>query len=317
MALPADGTPIAAAARYVLGWEDIDGHASTASGKRIRPALTLAAASAVGGDNAAMEAMPGAVAVELVHNFSLVHDDIQDLDEERHGRPTAWLLYGEAQGINLGDYLHVRAIQALSDAHGDPARRMRALAVLNRATSRMIAGQWRDIAFETRQAVDIDEYLEMIAGKTAALFSAPLEVGAILAGSDDGTALRLGDAGTYLGLAFQVWDDYLGTWGDPSTTGKSNVNDISRRKKTLPVVHGLADPVAGPLIGRAFAGTPSPADVEVVVEALERSGAREFTRMTALGYGRQAVALLDEVGIGADARAALQEIASYLAERPA
>lgn len=300
-----------------MGWEDLEGRPSMAAGKRIRPALTLAAASAIAAEPGALDAMPGAVAVELIHNFSLVHDDIQDRDRERHGRATAWVLHGEAQGINIGDYLHVRAIAALSDAPGDASRRMRALAVLNRATSRMIAGQWRDIAFETRDSVEVDEYLEMIAGKTAALIAAPLEIGAILAGADDATATRLGEAGTHLGLAFQVRDDYLGTWGDPSATGKSNVNDIARRKKTLPVIYGLADPGAGPLIRRAFAGSLSPAEVTAVGQALERCGADELTRTTALRYGEEAVGLLDELEITPDARAALREIASYLVERPA
>ena len=268
--------PADAAMRYVMGWEDEAGEPIDAAGKRIRPALCLFAAEAAGGSIA--DAMPGAVAVELVHNFSLVHDEVQDHDAERHHRPTLWARMGEGQAINLGDLLYSRAIRALNDGPGDPARRMRALGVLNTAIERMIRGQWDDIAFETREDVTIEDYLAMVAGKTGALLSAPLEIGAILAGAPSTVSSALGRWGMHIGAAFQAQDDFLGIWGDPGQTGKSNTNDIARRKKTLPIVHALGSP-QGPVVRRAYAKNHvDEGDVAAVAAALEAAGSDAYCR---------------------------------------
>ncbi|MGK2965066.1 MAG: polyprenyl synthetase family protein, partial [Tepidiformaceae bacterium] len=252
-AIPTDSPGLAAAARYVLGWEGPAGEPSSAAGKRIRPALCLEAASALGADPTV--ALPGAVAVELVHNFSLVHDEVQDHDAERHHRPTLWARLGEAQAINAGDYLYTRAIAALANGGADATTQGAALAVLSRAAEAMIAGQWSDLEFETRDAVSVDAYLAMVAGKTGSLLGAPLEIGAILAGASKETAVAFGRWGLHIGLAFQAQDDYLGIWGDPTETGKSNVNDLARRKKTLPVVFGLQDGKCARAIQQAYSAS--------------------------------------------------------------
>jgi geranylgeranyl diphosphate synthase type I len=306
-------TPLAlcAASRYVMGWEDQHGAPAANAGKRIRPALCLLAARAFGG--AVAEAMPGATAVELIHNFSLVHDEVQDHDAERHHRPTSWALMGEGQAINVGDFLYTRALAALTTGPGDVSRRMEALRVLNSAVARMIGGQWLDISFESRDDVSVAEYLEMVAGKTGALLGAPLEIGAILAGADPAVAARLGAWGVEVGLAFQAQDDYLGIWGKPDLTGKSNTNDIGRRKKTLPILHGLSDADEGATIRRAYSEAKVP--VEAVAAALDRAGAGESCREQADSHFHQSAVLLAGLPLDAHWKDTFNEVGAYLVER--
>lgn len=310
-AVGSGGTDLERLGRYVMGWEHTDGAPAVTGGKRMRPALCLLAAEVVGGDS--RDALPGAVAVELVHNFSLVHDEIQDHDAERHHRPTAWALIGEAQAINVGNFLYTRAIAALTIEPGNPARRLAALRVLNRAISRMLEGQWQDIAFELRGHVSVDEYLEMVAGKTGALLGAPVEIGAILGGADSRVASELGRWGEQVGLAFQAHDDYLGTWGDPNITGKSATNDISRRKKSLPVVHALANPDAATIVRRAFADEEP--DVATVIAALELAGADELCRRQARRHADEAASVLAALDITDQARADLAAVADFIVAR--
>lgn len=315
-AVGSGGPPILAACRYVMGWEDEHGRPDGAGGKRIRPALCLFAAEAVGGS--AQDAMPGAVAVELVHNFSLVHDEIQDRDAERHHRPTIWARMGEAQAINVGDSLYTLAVRALLTGGGDPARRMAALGVLNDAIEHMIEGQWLDISFETRDAVTVGEYLAMVAGKTGALLAAPLEMGAILGGASREEATAIRRWGELVGAAFQAQDDYLGIWGDPDLTGKSNTNDLVRKKKTLPVVHGLGDTAASAAIRQAYArGELDAAGVATVVRALEAAGSDSYAREHARKQAAAADRLLDEIELPEQRRQEFRAIGRYLVERQA
>jgi geranylgeranyl diphosphate synthase type I len=304
---------IDAAARYVMGWETTGGARATATGKRIRPALVLVAAEAVGGR--AEDGLPGAVAIELIHNFSLVHDEIQDQDAERHGRPTAYTIWGPAQAINLGDYLYARAIHALANGPVPAERRVAALDALLRAIEGMIRGQWRDLEFESAESVTVDDYLAMVEGKTGVLLGAALEMGALLGGAPRPTASTLGQWGTRLGLAFQVIDDYLGTWGDQALTGKSTTGDIARKKKTLPVVHGLHDPVAGPLIRAAFDADRQVAELPAIVAALERAGAPDLCRALARRFADEADALLDSLDLSREARDGLRTVGDYFVHR--
>lgn len=309
-------SPLVAAARYVMGWEDESGRPAHTGGKRIRPALCLFAAEAFGADPSV--AMPGAVAVELVHNFSLVHDEIQDHDMERHHRPTTFARFGEAQAINVGDFIFTKAVAALTSGPGDAVRRLAALEVLNHAIERMIAGQWEDLSFESREQVTVDEYLEMVAGKTGALLAAPLEIGAILAGATPEESAIVGRWGAHVGAAFQAHDDYLGIWGNPELTGKSNTNDIARRKKTLPVVHGMNDPVAGPMIRSVYGSSNiEPDDVLRVVEALEGARAGDTCRERAREQANEADRLLAALELDDQRRAQFEAIARYMVEREA
>ncbi len=301
------------AVRYVMGWQERDGTARSTGGKRIRPALCMFAATLFAEDPGI--ALPGSVAVELIHNFSLVHDEVQDHDAERHHRPTVWAIHGEGQAINAGDFLITRAISALAMGAGAESRRMAALAVLNDAMARMIAGQWSDIAFETREDVSPSDYIEMIRGKTGALLGAPLAMGALLAGAPRNQAEALQQWGETLGLAFQVQDDYLGIWGDPNLTGKSNVNDIIRKKKTLPIVFGLANETDG-VIRTAYArDLLASKHVDEVVSSLERCRAREFVRTEGARLVLAANDMLGSLEVPETARQSLRQIGDYLIDR--
>ncbi len=314
VAIGDDSAGIVAASRYVMGWEDERGRAAFNTGKRVRPALCVFACEAFGGSPES--ALPGAVAVELVHNFSLVHDEVQDHDPERHHRPTLWARLGEAQAINVGDFLFTRAVQALTDATGPAERRMAALRTLNSAIGRMIAGQWQDIAFESRESVTVNEYLAMTAGKTGALLSAPVQIGALLAGVPEEQADLAGKWGLEVGLAFQAHDDFLGTWGEPGLTGKSNTNDIARRKKTLPIVHGLQDRAAADVIRSAYAHqSPGNEEISAVVAALESAGSDVYCRELARSHAERADSLLDELALPGETRAQFRAVAAYLIER--
>ncbi|WP_434447080.1 polyprenyl synthetase family protein [Lentzea sp. E54] len=221
---------------YHFGWIDADGvPASGSGGKALRPALALLSAQAAGA--APDRGVPAAVAVEFVHNFSLLHDDIMDGDTERRHRPTAWTVFGTAAAILAGDGLLVASVSTLLDA---PEEWTGSAAVsLMTATQRLITGQADDLSFERRDDVTLDECLDMAAGKTAALLSCAASIGAELVGADHDLVLGLAEFGEHLGLAFQLVDDLLGIWGEPEVTGKPVLADLRARKKSLPVVAAL------------------------------------------------------------------------------
>lgn len=287
---------------------------ASAGGKRIRPALCLYAGGLFESPAAAM---PGAVAVELVHNFSLIHDEVQDHDAERHGRPTLWALLGTAQAINAGDFLYSRATSALLHGPAAPERRLASLQLLTEAVGRMIGGQWADLSFESRDDVTPDEYLAMIAGKTGALLGAPLAIGATLAGAPPDLAGALGRWGEAIGVAFQIHDDYLGIWGNPDVTGKSNTNDIARRKKTLPVIHALRG--AGGNAIRDIYARPELTDTDIaaVIATLCETSADRFTREAAERQAAVAAAILDTMDLAPAQKDDLRKIGLYLIDRDA
>ena len=215
-AFPVGSLPIYDMARYALGWQAENGEPANASGKGARAALTMLGAEAITDDAAALErATAGAAAVELVHNFSLVHDDVQDGDLERRGRPTVWTIWGVAQAINTGDLMRELADAALRRARtlGAPAESvLEANRRLNQATMLMIEGQYLDLTFEQRLDVEVDEYLGMVERKTGAMMGVSLAIGATLAGASQEQADALDRAGRRLGRCFQMRDDWLGIW---------------------------------------------------------------------------------------------------------
>ncbi|MCU1488921.1 MAG: polyprenyl synthetase family protein, partial [Acidimicrobiaceae bacterium] len=215
------------AAEYHLGWADADGvPMAGGGGKGVRPALALLSAEAVGAPG--IVGVPGGVAIELVHNFSLIHDDVIDGDVERRHRPTVWALFGIGRAVIVGDALLALAQQVVLDpalvlgplADLDGASGERAARVMADATAAMIAGQALDMAFESVPSVDVEGCLAMEAGKTGALLGCAAAIGAVLAGASDEVVRALDCFGMELGLAFQAVDDLLGIWGDPATTGK-------------------------------------------------------------------------------------------------
>jgi geranylgeranyl diphosphate synthase type I len=222
---------------YHMGWTDARGNpVDSPGGKGIRPTLAMLAAEAAWAGPEV--GVPGGVAVELVHNFSLIHDDIIDTDAERHHRPTVWAVFGIGPAIVAGDAMQILAHQVLLESSS--GRGPAAAAALADATAAMIAGQADDIAFESRRDVSVEQCMAMCAAKTGALLGCAASIGAILAGAPDATVGALRDYGRHLGLAFQAVDDLLGIWGDPARTGKPAGSDLRQRKKTMPVVAALA-----------------------------------------------------------------------------
>ena len=266
--------------RYHLGWADERlAPLNAPTGKRLRPLLCLLAAEACGGT--AEVALPAAVALELLHNFTLIHDDIEDGDALRHHRPTVWKLWGEPQGINAGDGMHVLAQLALYGLvdKGVPASVVVSLATrLAQACLVITEGQHLDLSFESRADVTPTSYLDMIGRKSAALMGCAAATGAEVAGAE---AAHVGAAGAFayeLGMGFQVRDDVLGIWGAAETTGKP-AGDLRRRKKTLPSLWtiGQGDAQAQRVLTRLFETTdPDDRTVTAALEAMERCGARAY-----------------------------------------
>ena len=274
--------PIHDMARYALGWIDQHGNPDDAAGKRARPALCMLGAAAISPDpDAQRRALHGAAAVEFVHNFSLVHDDIQDRDEQRRGRPTVWKIWGISQAINAGDALRELADLALLRARSADAPAeaiLDAAARLNGATLRMIEGQYLDLTFEERLDVELDEYLRMVERKTGAMMGVSLAIGAALAGGSAQQADALQRAGERLGRCFQIRDDWLGVWGDAAALGKSTQSDIRRKKKSFPVLWTLRNapsPVRRSLLDAWRIDALSDDDVAAVQALLDESGASD------------------------------------------
>jgi geranylgeranyl diphosphate synthase, type I len=281
--------------RYHLG---LDGSGST--GKRMRPLLGLLAYASITGDH--RRALPGAAAVELGHNFSLVHDDIEDGDRERRHRPTLWALHGIPQAINTGDILFSLsriALHRLTDL-GFPDRTvLRLMRLYDETCVALCEGQYLDIWMaEHDDGLSVELYFDMIGRKTAALISASIEAGAVLATEDETLIERYRAFGWDLGIAFQLNDDLLGIWGPELTTGKE-ASDVPRKKKTLPVIYAFEH--AGRedrerLVALYANGRLTQAHTAEVVDILERTGAREYTRDRAREHRDRALAALAAAG---------------------
>jgi len=300
---------------YHLGWADAEGHPCSApAGKGIRPALAILSAEAAWADP--QVGVPGGAAVELVHNFSLVHDDLMDGDLERHHRPTVWALWGTGAAVVVGDALATMATQVLLSTPNPAAPA--AAAALSEATAEMIAGQADDLAFESRRSVSVEECMAMSTAKTGALLGCAASIGAILAGAPPATVRALRDYGRHLGVAFQAVDDLLGIWGDPATTGKPVGNDLRQRKKSMPVVAALAagDDEAKELGQLLTAEEPlTQEQVERATWLVEACGGRDWTAARAKAHLDSALGCLERARLSAVPRRALADFAVYVVER--
>lgn len=289
-------------------------HHLSGGGKGVRAALALLSASAAGGR--LEDGIPGAVAIELVHNFSLLHDDVIDGDAERRHRPTVWVEFGTGPAIIAGDALMTLALEVLLEEPS--AERVAAASALARATQAMIAGQALDMAFEGRAAVTLADCLEMARGKTGALLGCAASIGATLAGAPAPVVDALSEFGTHMGVAFQAVDDVLGIWGEPAVTGKPAGNDLVQHKKSVPVtavLDGGNAPVGHRDLEGLLSGTMAAADVAQAAELLEEQGGRRMAMELADSHLGAAMAALEQVPLFAGAAEELVAIARYLVER--
>lgn len=278
---------------YHLGW--LDAHfvpVQHNTGKLLRPTLLLLAYEAAGACGATSKreeqthldrALPAAVAIELFHNFTLIHDDIEDGDRERRSRPTVWAIFGIPQAINLGDglaSLSRLALLTLLDEGVDADLVARLGYCFDRAALMVIEGQHMDLCFETQEQVTVPRCLEMITRKTAALLACAAEIGARLGCSDEPAIKALHQFGWHLGTAFQVRDDLLGIWATRAEAGKMPAGDVLRRKKTLPVLYAIQHASSQDHAWlRTFYSqpeAPGSEQVEQILSILERTRSREY-----------------------------------------
>jgi geranylgeranyl diphosphate synthase, type I len=299
---------------YHLGWLDADGNeVEGGSGKAVRPALAVLSAQAAGGS--AEHGVAAGVAVELVHNFSLLHDDIMDRDVERRHRPTGWVVFGEGQAILAGTAMLTAAVDVLV-ASGPGGQR--SVPCLLAAVQRLIAGQSEDLALEGRRSVDLDEVLHMEAGKTAALLACSASLGALWVGATADVVDGLATYGHELGMAFQLIDDILGITGDAAITGKSASSDVRAGKRSAPVVAALSagTPAAERLAALLADGPPeSDDDVILATKLIDEAGGLEWAAREAERRLASALAQLDVLPIARTAAAELAEVARYVVER--
>lgn len=297
---------------YHLGWSG-DGAGPDATGKRIRPLLVLLSCAACGGNW--QNALSAAACLELIHNFSLAHDDIQDGSILRRGRLAVWKKWGMAQAINVGDALFILAQLTLLEQNNlfPPEITMKAGALINTACLELSTGQFLDLAYEDRADMTIDDYLAMISGKTAALLSACTQIGSVLGGADDVIQQKYRSFGHFLGLAFQMQDDYLGIWGDMELTGKSIESDLVAGKKTLPVLFGLKK--QGEFARRWAEGPISYAEVRDLSEQLAKEGAKLYTQHSAEEMTDLALQSLRSAAPHGEAGSALYDLTNILLNR--
>jgi len=299
---------------YHFGWLDEWGRpANRSPGKLLRPALTILCAEAVG--STANRAVDAAVAVELVHNFSLLHDDVMDVDPTRRHRPTVWSLFGVPAAILAGDALLALAVEVLAETSEGP---LGSVSTLCAALQELIDGQFRDVSFERRGDVTVDDWLAMAGGKTAALLRCACELGASHGGGTTTQVAALAQFGWHLGVAFQVVDDLLGIWGDPSETGKPTLSDLRARKKTLPVVAALADTGMWSKRLAEMYLRPGPLDEQdlaSVAALVDLAGGRDWAQTDAERRLRLALGHLTQAHPVRDAYHALVAVAALVTRR--
>lgn len=304
---------------YHLGFVNREMHPTRAHvGKRIRPLLCLLTCEAAGGTITA--ALPAAVALELLHNFSLVHDDVEDASPMRRHRETVWKLWGVPMAVNVGDGMFALAHLALLRLReqGMPAEAvLDAMWAFDEMCRQLTEGQFLDMWFESRAQVSEEEYLHMISCKTGALLGLSAELGARVAGAAPAIVAAYRRFGLALGRAFQIQDDILGIWGDEAITGKSAQSDILSRKKSLPIVHALSqEGEAGQALRAIYARAElTPADVPEVLRWLEAAGSRAYAEAMMQEAHRQALAALDEAQPREPTASILRELADQLATR--
>ncbi len=297
---------------YHMGWEG-EGAGAAARGKRIRPLLVLLSTGAAGGEW--QQAVPAAAAVELVHNFSLIHDDIQDHSDLRRGRLTVWKLWGIAQAINAGDAMfslaHLSILRLEDTASASIA--LKAARLLQETCLELTKGQYLDMRYESQDNRSLEDYWPMIRGKTAALISACCELGALVAGAEEEKRLLYRQFGCHLGMAFQAQDDLLGIWGDAALTGKSADSDLLTGKKSLPILYGLSQ--NGPFARRWAQGPITADEIRQIAHQLEQEGGLRYTQEITENLTKEALQALRSADPKTEFGNALVELAMQLLNR--
>ena len=313
------GGELAPMLRYHMGWENLEGAPTRGGGKALRPILCLAACEMSGGDW--RDALPAAAALELIHNFSLVHDDIQDGDETRRGTPTLWHLWGVPTALTAGNAMRVIADHtagALTAGGTTQDVAQGTIAELTKRYLEMIEGQYLDLSFEAAERVSVADYLDMIGRKTGALLESAMHMGALVATGDHATARGFGECGIRLGLAFQVRDDWLGVWGDPAFTGKAVGADIRRKKKSLPAVYLFdnASDEERPWLEETYRAEEIEGErLDGVMAMLDRLGGDTYVQRIAEEQARQAVTAVDTLNIPEESKQLLRAVAEFFATR--
>jgi geranylgeranyl diphosphate synthase type I len=297
---------------YQMGWEG-EGSSSRAEGKKIRPLLVTLTADA--SEGRWQQAVPAAAAVELVHNFSLIHDDIEDQSETRRGRPTIWKKWGIAPAINAGDAMFSLASLALLglQEHHSPKTVLDASQQLHQTCLRLTQGQHLDLAFESLAEIPLESYWQMVGGKTAALLSCSTELGAISAGADPDRRTAYQQFGHYLGLAYQAQDDILGIWGEKEKLGKSTAGDLVSGKLTLPVIFGLTQDQE--FKARWRSGPIKAGEVPDLARRLEEIGSRAYAQSVSDRLTDLALSRLESAHPSGESGAALHSLARTLLNR--
>jgi geranylgeranyl diphosphate synthase type I len=303
--------------KYHLGWLDEDFRECRAPrGKSLRSTMCLLACEAVSGD--LNRALPAAAAVELLHNFSLIHDDIEDGDVKRRHRDTLWKLWGVPQAINTGDAMDIVANLSLLELKGTvkPAMMIDIIGIFNETVIELCEGQYLDMDFQNRSDVSVDEYIAMVSGKTAALIEASTAIGAMVATEDRDVIARFGTFGRKIGIAFQIRDDILGIWGDPESTGKSAKNDIRNKKKSLPVLYAMEKSAHRDELKDIYAKEKlTDGDIARVSDIFTEAGALEYTQAEAQRYKDEAMSQFDGLKLHKAPMDRLRTIGRFLVER--
>jgi geranylgeranyl diphosphate synthase type I len=295
---------------YHLGWEG-EGVGGRARGKRIRPILALISTAAAGKNWE--KAIPASVAVELIHNFSLIHDDIEDQSDYRHGRKTVWSIWGEGQAVNTGDCMFTLAFKAVIQSGASCENVISAVDLLQETCVLLTKGQFLDMAYEQKDNLPLDAYWHMVGGKTAALLACSAAIGATLTGAKSERIKTLREFGWNLGLAFQAQDDWLGIWGDTVMTGKSTESDLMSGKKGLPVLLGLLN---NGEFKRRWVNRPfRPDEIPELAGILIDEGIQIKVEEEAAKYTHLANEALDKLDLHNDAYYALHELADGLLSR--
>lgn len=305
---------------YFFGWldESFNRVDNANKGKRLRPIMTLLACEAITGSY--KPALPLAAVVEIIHNYSLIHDDIADRDDERRGRPTVWKLWGDGIAINTGDALYTLAYKTILDLDLPSAKVVAMQKVVVDTAIALARGQHFDITFERRTDVNETMYLDMIAGKTAALIDAALRLGA-MAGTDDTAIIdAYAEFGRHLGLAFQIQDDFLNIWVDATITGKPQHSDLRNKKKSLPVTYAFGNSSATDKVRlmEIYADIDSDMtddEIAFVLEVFERIDARSYTEHQVKNHTSAALEALNRTSIQSPAQTHLNTLANMLIQR--